>query len=81
MQADITHWCRACLTSISRHVGQAVQPPLTPIPVAGLGVDVIEFPMSSSGNQYAVVFVDYLTKWPEVFTTPDQFALTSANYW
>ncbi len=22
------------------------------------------------------VFVDYLTKWPEVFATPDQFALT-----
>jgi hypothetical protein len=30
-------------------------------------VDVIQFPKSSRGNQYAVVFVDYLTKWPEVF--------------
>ena len=83
MRADITHWCWACLTCISRHVGQAVKPPLTPIPVAGpfdrLGVDVIKFPMSSSGNQYAVVFVDYLTKWPEVFATPDQSALTIAR--
>ena len=28
--------------------------------------------MSYDGNRYAVVFVDYLTKWPEVFAVPDQ---------
>ena len=37
--------------------------PLTPIPVAGpfdrVGVDVLKLPNSSSGNQYAVVFVDF----------------------
>ena len=58
-------------------------PPLTPIPVSGpfdrVGVDVIQFPKSHSGNQYAVVFVDYLTKWPEVFATLDQTALTIAH--
>ena len=83
MRADITSWCRACLTCATRHVGQAVKPPLTPIPVAGpfdrVGVDVIKFPMSSAGNQYAVVFMDYLTKWPEVFATSDQTALTVAR--
>lgn len=42
-------------------------------------VDVIQFPKSNSGNQYAVVFVDYLTKWPEVFATSDQTALTIAH--
>ena len=31
------------------------------------------------GNQYAVVFVDYLTKWPEVYATPDQSAYTIAK--
>ena len=30
-------------------------------------------------NQYAVVFTDYLTKWPEVFATKDQTALTIAE--
>lgn len=44
--------------------------PLTPIPVAGpfdrMGVDIIRFPKSYSGNQCAVVFMDYLTEWPEV---------------
>ncbi len=52
-----------------------------PIPVDGLfdrvGVDVIQFPSSSDGNKYAVVFVGYLTKWPEVFAVPDQTAATN----
>ena len=38
-------------------------------PFDRVGVDVIQFQ-----NQYAVVFVDYLTKWPEVFA-----AATIAN--
>ena len=67
----------------SRQVGQVVHPPLTPIPVAGpfdrVGVDVLHFPKSAAGNQYAVVFVNYLTKQPEVFATPDQSALTIAK--
>ena len=40
---------------------------------------MIKFPRSSKGNAYAVVFMDYLTKWPEVFTTPDQTSLTIAE--
>ena len=60
-----------------------VKPLLTPIPVAGpfdrVGVDVISFPKSRRGNSYAVVFVDYLTKWPEVFPVADQTALTIAR--
>ena len=83
MRRDIRRWCEACLTCASQQVGQTVRPPLTPIPVAGpfdrVGVDVLKFPRSASGNQYAIVFVDYLTKWPEVFATGDQTALTIAN--
>ena len=61
-----------------------MQPPLTPIPVEGpfhwVGVDVIQFVKSPhSGNQYAIVFTDYLTKWPEVFATRDQAAFTIAK--
>ena len=39
-----------------------------------VGVDVLQLPRTLGGNQYAVVFMDYLTKWPEVFDTPDQTA-------
>ena len=60
-----------------------VQPPLTPIPVYGpfhqVGVDVIQFPKPHTGNQYGVVFIDYLTKWPEVFATSNQTTLTIAK--
>ena len=67
----------------TRQPGKAVKPPLTPIPVEGpfhrVGVDVIQFVKSHSGNQYAIVFTDYLTKWPEVFATKDQTALTIAR--
>ena len=65
------------------HWPSKAPPPLVPIPVAGpfdkVGVDVLQLPRSYDGNQYAVVFVDNLTKWPEVFPTKDQTALTIAR--
>ena len=67
----------------TRRSGRAVKPLLTSIPVSGpfdrVGVDVIQFPKSAAGNKYAVVFVDYLTKRPEVFAVKDQTALTIAK--
>ena len=57
--------------------------PLTPIPVSGpfqrVGVDVVQLPKTKNGNQYAVVFMDYLTKWPKVFAVKDQTAATIAT--
>ena len=83
MRGYVTRWTRGCLVCATHSTGRAVRPPLTPIPVAGpfdrVGVDVIQFPRSHHGNQYAVVFVDYLTKWPEVFAVPDQTAATIAK--
>ena len=56
MRADITRWTRACLVCATHNPGCAVRPLLCPIPVAGpfdsVGVDVIQFPRSDSGNQY-----------------------------
>ena len=83
MRGDVTRWIRACLTCASRQPGRAAKAPLTPIPVGGVfdrvGVDVITFPTSYDGNKYAVVFVDYLSKWPEVFAVPDQTTHTAAS--
>ena len=39
-----------------------------------MGVDVLQLLESSHGNQYAVVFMDYLTEWPEVYPTRDRNA-------
>ena len=67
MRADITSQCCACLPCATRNVGQVVGTPLTLIPVEGpfhrMGVDVLPLPLVSSlGNKYAIVSVDYLTK-------------------
>ena len=83
MRSDVSYWCKACLVCATRNVGQAIKPTLTPIPVGGpfdrVGVDILQLPKSSRGNRYAVVFMDYLTKWPEVFATADQSAPTIAK--
>ena len=83
MRGDISRWTRACLVCATYHSGRAPHPPLTLILVAGpfdrVGVDVIQFPRSRDGNQLAVVFVDYLTKWLEVFAAPNQSAATIAK--
>jgi len=83
MHKKVMKYCRSCEKCASHHVGKPIKPPLTPIPVKGLldrvGVDVIQFPCSSKGKKYAVVFMDYLTKWPEVFATSDQTSLTIAE--
>ena len=83
MRSDLGHWTRGCLVCTTRGMGRQTQALLTPIPVNDpfdrIGVDVIQFPRSHGGNQYAVVFMDYLTKWPEVFAVPDQTAATIAT--
>ena len=65
-----------------QNVGRTTKQLLTPIPVQGpfdhVGVDVIKFPKSAQGSQYAVVFMEYLIKWPEVFAVTDQTSLTIA---
>ena len=84
MRADIACWWRACLTCATRHVGLVVRPPLTQIPVEGpfhrMGVDVLQLPLVSNlGNKYVIAFVDYLTKWLEVFPVKNQSAYTIAK--
>ena len=41
-------------------------------------MDFKEMDMSNKGNRYALVFQDYLTKWPKVFPVPDRAATTVA---
>ena len=63
--------------------GVKTRPPLQPILVGGqfhrVAVDVLTLPHTTRGNRYVVVFVDYLTKWPEAFPTADHTAETIAQ--
>ena len=44
-----------------------------------MSVDVFVLPLTLDGNQYAVVFIDYLTKWVEVLAVSGQKAKTIAK--
>ena len=42
-------------------------------------MDVVQFPKSKKGCKYAIVFIDYLTKWVEVLPDVDQSVLIIAH--
>ena len=66
MCGDVERFYEACLECVTRRgSGRSVKPPLVSIPVGGpfhrVGVDVLQLPITESGNKYVVVFADYLT--------------------
>ena len=44
-----------------------------------IGMDFLEMDTAKSGNRYALVFQDYLSKWPEVYPVKDRKAETVAH--
>ena len=81
---DVRRHCRGCLVCATRKgPSRRAQPPFQPLPIGGpfhrVGVDVLQLPLSFEGNKYAVVFMDYFTKWPDVFAVPDQQATAIAR--
>ena len=73
--------CAECV--VVRGSGRPQRPPLHPIAVSRsfqiLGVDIMELPLTNRGNRYAIVFQDFLTKWPFIFAAPDQKAVRLAQ--
>ena len=81
MCADVRKHCWSCLACATRRgTGKASRPPLQLIPVGGpfrtVGINILKLPQTYDGNQYVVVFLDYLTKWVEAFPVADQRAET-----
>ena len=84
MRADVQKVCENCVVCASTQgQEQRKKPPLHCIPVGEpfecVGMDFKELDVSEDGNRYALVFQDYLTKWPEVFSVPDRTAPTVAK--
>ena len=80
MYTDVGTFCKTCPQCVIVTGGSKTHKPLLhPIPVQRpfqiMGVDVMELPKTKKGNQYVVVFQDFLTKWPMVFPIPDQKAI------
>ena len=77
MLVDTQKFVRGCPEcAIVSGGGKVVHPPLHPIPVSHpfqiLGVDVMDLPLTASGNKHVLVFQDLFTKWPMVYPIPDQ---------
>src|SRR6266496_2280643 len=50
-------------------------------PFYRIGIDIKEpLPITSSGNKYIVVAIDYFTKWPEAKAIPNMQAETVAKF-
>ena len=84
MRNDVNKFCHSCLECSTRKTGRrCFKPPLHPIPVGGpfhrVAVDILQLPLTTNGNKYVAVFMDYFTKWPEAFAIPDQKAETIAK--
>ena len=84
MYRDAVDHCKSCpQCAIVSGMGRKSNPPLKPIPVERVFqivvVDIMELPKTSKGNQYVVVFQDFLSKWPFVFATKSQKATTLAK--
>ena len=81
MKAEV---CKSCITCLfTQGHERRSKPPLQCIdvgePFECVGMDIKEFDISSMGIRYALVFQDYLTKWPEVYPMPDHKANTVAD--
>jgi len=78
---DISKKCACCVVcTFVQGQGRRSRPPLKNIPMSGsfeiVGMDFKEMDLSRSGNKYALVFQEYLTKWPEVYAVKDRIAQT-----
>lgn len=72
------HPCQINRLRPSHHI------PLLPLPIAPhpfhtVGMDFMKLPKSSNGNQYLLVFTDYLTRWVEAVPTVKQDGATVAQ--
>ena len=84
LKSDVYKKCSSCVACAStRGQGSRGRPPLVNIPVGGpfncVGMDFVEMDVSQDGNRYALVFQDYLTKWPEVYALSNRKAETVAK--
>ena len=84
MYRDLMEFARNCAKcAVVRGSGRLQRPPLHPISVSRpfqiLEVDIMELPLTKSGNRYAIVFQDFLNKWPFIFAAPDQKATRLAH--
>jgi Integrase zinc binding domain len=70
--------CHSCNSTRPRHpkTSRMMSSTSPTRPFERLSVDLIKLPRSKLGNEYAVVFINYFTRWPEAIPDPDKKATT-----
>lgn len=81
----VDEWCRRCyICSAKKGPAEkgrgAMKVYNVGAPFERIALDIVgPLPRSSAGNKYALVVVDYFSKWPEVIPIPNQQATTIAK--
>ncbi|GBM67920.1 hypothetical protein AVEN_181367-1 [Araneus ventricosus] len=82
---DVEKWCRKCHAYGAQKGPKArtkggLQRYNVGAPFERMAFDILgSFPVTTKGNRYVLVLMDYFTKWPEAISIPDQEASTVAE--
>ncbi|XP_050710863.1 protein NYNRIN-like isoform X1 [Eriocheir sinensis] len=85
MRKDVEEWCHACeVCCAKKGPKKRHRAPLhlyqVGAPMERVAVDIAgPLPLTTNGNRYICVTMDYFTKWPEAYAIPDQEATTIAK--
>ncbi|GBM77913.1 Transposon Ty3-I Gag-Pol polyprotein, partial [Araneus ventricosus] len=85
LRADVENWCRECHACGARKGPKTrtkgrLQRYNVGAPFERMALDILgPFPVTTKGNRYVLVLMDYFTKWPEAIPIPDQEASTVAE--
>ncbi|GBM39276.1 Transposon Ty3-I Gag-Pol polyprotein [Araneus ventricosus] len=85
LRDDVEKWCRECHACGARKGPKTrtkgrLQRYNVGAPFERIALDILgPFPVTTKGNRYVLVLMDYFTKWPEAIPIPDQEASTVAE--
>ncbi|GBM00489.1 Transposon Ty3-G Gag-Pol polyprotein, partial [Araneus ventricosus] len=85
LRADVEKWCRECHACGARKGPKTItkgrlQRYNVGAPFERMALDILgPLPVTTKGNRYVLVLMDYFTKWPEAIPIPDQEASTVAE--
>ncbi|GBN46994.1 Transposon Ty3-G Gag-Pol polyprotein [Araneus ventricosus] len=85
LRADVEKWCRECHACGARKGPKTrtkgrLQRYNVGAPFERMALDILgPLPVTTKGNRYVLVLMDYFTKWPEAIPIPDQEASTVAE--
>ncbi|GBM22895.1 Retrovirus-related Pol polyprotein from transposon 412 [Araneus ventricosus] len=85
LRADVENWCRECHACGARkgpktRTKGCLQRYNVGAPFERMALDLLgPFSVTTKGNRYVLVLMNYFTKWPEAIPIPDQEASTVAE--